>query len=95
MNHLEHLPPVKIGTWLYAESVPCEVRIVRHNVLYGTGDYEDEPNICEDQEVECFYVLIQSPVGQSGRWGGYFPALTLNAAILLTEAKCSGGITWE
>jgi len=93
MKHLEHLSPVKIGTWLYGGSVPCEIRIVRHNVLYGSGDYEDEPSIREDQKVECFYILFHTPVGDPP-WVGGGVARTLDAAILLAEGKTVGGIKW-
>jgi len=93
MKQLEHLPPIKKGTWLYDGSVPCEVRIVHHSVLHGSGDYEDEATVSEDQETECFYILYQTPVGQPP-WVGGGSALTLDEAVLLAEEKISESIVW-
>jgi len=93
MKRLEHLQPVKKGTWLYDGSISCEVRIVQHSVLYGSGDYEDEANVSEDQETECFYILYQTSVGQPS-WVGGGVALTLDEAILLAEETISEGIVW-
>jgi hypothetical protein len=94
MERLELLPPVMRGTWLYAGRVPCEVRIVRHRTLYGSGDHEDEPSISEDREVECFYVLYQTPVGLP-QWVGGGVAPHLIEAVSIAEEKLSGGVAWE
>ncbi|MBL8519261.1 MAG: hypothetical protein JNK75_01195 [Betaproteobacteria bacterium] len=82
------------GTWLYAGSVPCEVRIVQHDILYGTGDYQDPPHIANDREVECFYVLFQTPTGEPS-WVGGGVALSVNDAVALAESKLAGGVNWN
>ncbi|GAA4426670.1 hypothetical protein GCM10023090_22900 [Acidovorax lacteus] len=94
MQELEHLAPVKRGHWLYGGSIPCEVRVVRHHTLFGTGDLEDEPELAQDREVECFYVLYQTPVG-SPKWIGGGSALTLVEAVSIAESTLSGGVKWE
>jgi len=47
---------VQEGTLLYAAEVECRLRVIRSLVLYGSGDVEDEPEVSEDQHVECFYI---------------------------------------
>ena len=47
---------VKEGTFLYAAEVECRLRVIQSSVLYGTGDAEDEPDVSQDQDIECFYV---------------------------------------
>lgn len=39
---------VKEGTWLYESTVPAGVRIVSCSIRYGSGDWEDPPDIRED-----------------------------------------------
>lgn len=94
MNELENLPPAKCGQWLYDGSVPCEVRVVRHDTLFGSGDVEDAPEIAEDRNVECFYVLYQTPIGRP-EWVGGGSAFTLAEAVALAEANLNGGVQWQ
>lgn len=94
MKELEHLPPAKRGQWLYDGSVPCEVRVVRHHILFGSGDVEDAPEIAEDRNVECFYVLYQTPIGLPKWVGGGF-ALTLADAVALADTNLKGGVQWQ
>lgn len=44
---------VASGTWLYDNSVPCRVLIVKEDFMPGTGDYEDPPERRDDRHVEC------------------------------------------
>jgi hypothetical protein len=44
------------GTFLDSEGVVCRIRVIRSSVLYGSGDHEDEPEVSQDQDGECFYV---------------------------------------
>ena len=50
------------GTWLYADEVVCDIRIVKHDWRYGTADYEDPPDVREDVQGEFFYLQFGSPV---------------------------------
>ncbi len=86
--------PEKTGTWLYADNVLCEVRIVRRHTLYGSGDYEDPPEIAEDRAVECFYLLFRTPTGQP-EWVGGGAALSLAEAELLAESKLGPSLVWH
>jgi hypothetical protein len=87
-------PVVRRGHWLYNGMVPCEVRIVRHNVLYGTGDAEDTPDIAEDRDVECYYLLFHTPVKEPD-WVGGGAALTLADAADIAKSLLGSTLTWD
>ena len=36
-----------------------KVRIIKWDVLYGTGDFEDPKEIRDDKFTECYYVLYE------------------------------------
>ena len=59
---------VKRGSWLYDGSVPSALVIVRGDVFYGTGDYEDPPEICDDRDVEAFQVWFETPPAGCTTW---------------------------
>ena len=46
------------GTWLYDDLIKREVHIVKSNFKAGSGDYEDEPDLSEDQYGEFYGVRI-------------------------------------
>jgi hypothetical protein len=94
MKHLEDITPVRRGTWLYSGSLPCEVRIVPYDTLYGSGDYEDSPEISEDRKAPCFYVLFQTPTGEPS-WVGGGAALSIAEAVSIAEAKLGGAVVWH
>lgn len=51
---------IKEGTAVYDKTVPYEVRIIESLVWYGSGDYEDTPEIREDRTMKCYYVWYES-----------------------------------
>jgi hypothetical protein len=51
---------VKEGTFLYGGKIECDIRIVRSPVRYGSGDYEDSPEIENDLEQDTFYIQYGS-----------------------------------
>lgn len=88
---------VKTGVALYDQAVPYKVKIVRSQILYGTGDYEDPPEIREDQEVECFYIWYESPGATEAQkrffnGGGEF--IELDEAINQVQQATHGTIKW-
>ena len=89
MNHGEI---VMRGSWLYADKVRCEVRIVRQSVRYGSGDYEDPPDIRDDRDGECFAVLFQNSTGSGFGGGGQYD--TLEEAIEYV-AQLVPGVEWS
>lgn len=52
---------VQEGTWLYDGQVPTGVRIVSWPIRYGSGDWEDPPEIRDDYEIAGFDVQWASP----------------------------------
>lgn len=59
-------PTVLSGKWLYAGSIPCSVRIVRGDVIPGSGDCEDPENVRDDRVGECYYIVYEC-CGDRGR----------------------------
>jgi hypothetical protein len=86
---------VKTGTWLYANEIPCDVRIVRTEGRPGSGDYEDPPELREDQPGAWFRVDFAA-AGERGSFsvgGGYWPAL--DVAMREAERVVPGPIRWD
>jgi hypothetical protein len=86
-------PVVKRGGWLYDGEVPCTVRIVRGDVIYGSADDEDPPELQEDRECECYYVVYECQRTNSSSSGDAF--LTLAEAEADVEKMLGQGVQWE
>jgi hypothetical protein len=59
--------PLKVGEWMYDGRIPLAVRVLKSDTLYGSGDYEDDRDVCNDRAVECYYLELQ--VAGDDRWG--------------------------
>lgn len=55
------------GTFLYDGIVECDVCVARSPIRYGSGDYEDPPEIYNDLERDTFYVYYGSTT-ERGRY---------------------------
>src|SRR5258706_9746745 len=70
--------PSRRGIWLYDGHIECRVEIWQRDERPGTGDYEDPPELADDQPGECYEVLYEPAgggrMGQAG--GGDFLTLT-------------------
>lgn len=86
---------VKRGRWLYDSSRSLEVRIVRQQCWYGTGDDEDPLELRDDRDVECFRVLFETADGCEPHFAGGGQHLTLEAAIRSVEAVVGETLRWE
>lgn len=67
----DDLPTVTSGFWLYDGTLRLPVRIVRSAVRFGSGDWEDEPNVCNDLAGEYFYLVFTTSDGKEmggGAW---------------------------
>ena len=86
---------LRTGVWLYNGTVPCRVEIWRRNLKPGTGDYQDPPEISDEQVGEWYAVEYaaagEDRVGQAG--GGFFS--TLDAALESVRASTNGAIQWD
>lgn len=83
---------VATGTYSFA-GTECDVRIVFSPVRYGTGDYEDPPEIANDTNAHTYYVQYGS-VTEPGRFnagGGSYDSLS--EALSATEAAPEIGHT--
>lgn len=86
---------LKQGTWLYAGEVVCDIRIVKHDWRYGTGDYEDPPEVREDQQGEFYYLEFGSAVKRGeypSRGGCHY---SLSEAVREADAATHGTVRWN
>ena len=90
---MENAEVVKTGICIYSGNVTYQVRIVKWHILYGTGDYEDPPEIADDREIECYYVWYENLInkGVYNRGGGSF--LSVAEAIFAVEQ--TGSVEWR
>ena len=88
----ENLTTVKRGYWLYAGNLRVPFRIVVSPTTYGTGDYQDAPDVREDQDVPCFYILYQTYDGQEVGGGGH---ASLQAAKEHAKKLQGDSILWD
>jgi hypothetical protein len=81
------LPIERFGTFLYAGSVECDIRVVRSSTRFGSGDYEDPPDLRDDVEIETFYIEYGSTTdrGVFNAGGGAYSSLA--EAIAAAEAS--------
>jgi hypothetical protein len=84
---------VKQGTFLYDGTVICDVRIVRTETRYGSGDHEDPPEIRDDRPGPCFYVEWGSTRTRGELTSGSGGYTTLSDAIRAVEQAVSG-VRW-
>ncbi|MBU5484231.1 hypothetical protein KQI86_07800 [Clostridium sp. MSJ-11] len=68
---------VKRGICLYDNIKEYEVIIIESNIRYGSGDYDDPPEIAEDVECLCYYTWFDSPIqrGEFCTGGGAFMSI--------------------
>src|SRR4030095_1951228 len=85
---------VKQGTFLYDGTVTCDVRIVRTEMCYGSGDHEDPPEIRDDQPGPCFYVEWGSTTTRGDYISGVGGYATLSDAMHAVEQQVSG-LKWN
>jgi hypothetical protein len=86
-------PVVREGVWLYAGTVPVNVRILSSTETWGSGDYEDEESIRENQPIPCFFLAYEM-AGAPGNFCNLVPNLeTLESAIAYAEQKLPG-VKW-
>lgn len=84
---------VKNGTFLFDGTVTCDVRIVRSQMRLGSGDWQDPPELADDQYGEFFYIQYGSTTarGQFNAAGG--GGATLQEAIATAESAPGFGNT--
>lgn len=86
---------VKMGTWLYDDTVPTTVRIIVQNWDYNfeEGWDDDPPDLNENGEA--FYA-VYGEQHDNGSWQSRSrTCLSLEEAIALAEKTIQGPINWE
>jgi hypothetical protein len=87
-------PIVREGVWMYEGSVPVAIRVLRSSETWGSGDYEDEESIRENQQVQCFFLAYEM-AGAPGNFCNLVPNLpTLEDAMAYAQQRMPG-IQWE
>lgn len=84
---------IKNGTFLYDGTVLCDLRIVRSEMRSGSGDYEDPPELANDQYGEFFYVQYGSTTERGNFNSSGVSCATLEDAIALAESAPGIGNT--
>jgi hypothetical protein len=84
---------VKTGTFLYDETIKCDIRIVRSPIRYGTGDHDDPPEEANDQDREVFYVQFGSTTERGKFNSGCSGKASLEDAVLAAETASGIGHT--
>ena len=97
MNFRPNDEVAKAGTYLYDGTVICDVRIVRSMIYYGSGDYEDPPEIADDQERETFYIQYGSTIerGNYSAGGGAYPTLCEAVAAVENAPGFGKSVRWN
>lgn len=84
---------VKTGTFLYDDTVECDICIEYSPVRFGSGDYEDAAEIGEDVEVDTYYLWFGSTTqrGHYNAGGGGFPSIA--QAMANAESRPGFGVS--
>ncbi|WP_297429973.1 hypothetical protein [Clostridium sp.] len=83
------------GTWVYGGSVVCKLRIVKSDMMYGSGDYEDESELRDDKKVECYHIEYES-MNEKGVFNSRSTGfLTLSEAMKNAEEVTNPQISWD
>lgn len=94
MSLVENWPILRRGMWLYAGVSPINVHVLLSPEIWGTGDYEDEGSIQENQPVECYFLAYES-AGSPGRFNNLVPNIaSFEEAVSFAEEKFPG-IQWQ
>ncbi|MGB4812827.1 MAG: hypothetical protein WBP13_10180 [Methylophilaceae bacterium] len=94
MIGIENWPIVREGVWLYDCSVKVTIHILLSNETWGSGDYEDDEIVRENQSIQCYFIAYES-AGNSGVFNNLIPNFeSLQSALEYAESNFSG-IEWR
>jgi hypothetical protein len=93
MTEFDLLTPVKHGLWFYAGVTSCHVRILRHHILFGSGEPDDPPEFALDRRVDCYYIRFEKPHVRP-QWQDGGAALSLREAVFLAEQRLGHTVSW-
>lgn len=86
---------IKKGTFLYDGSVLTDIQIIKTNIRYGSGDYEDEPEYRDDIEGIFYNIEFGSTIERGKFVSGSFSHESLNEALLEAERATNHTVNWD
>jgi len=86
---------VKEGIFLYDGTIPCSVKIFRHNIKYGSGDREDSPESCDDLVGEFYYIGFGSTTERNKITSGSMALDSLEDAIREAQDATRNSVVWS
>ena len=90
MSPDDDLPIVAEAEWPLEGGPPLRIRLLSSPAYFGAGDFEDAPDIAEDQSGQAYVVSHESP-GRPGVFDHAIPGLaSIDAAMALVEEKFPG-----
>ncbi len=93
MTHIESWPILREGRWLYDGTQPVALRLLASPETWGTGDYEDEASVAENQPVPCIFIAYEA-AGSPGVFCNLIPNLpSLEEAVREAESRFPG-VEW-
>lgn len=92
---MENSKVVMKGSWIYGGSAICYLQIVESDVLYGSGEYEDPPEIRDDKEICCYYIEFLSSTQKDKVDSTSDGFLTLAEAINGAEELTNQNVKWR
>ena len=87
-------PIVREGVWMYEMSVPVAVRVLQSSETWGSGDYEDEESVRENQQVQCYFLAYEMAAAP-GNFCNLVPNLWMLEAAMAYAEQRMPGILWE
>ena len=93
----DHNNIVAVGTYLYDDTVECDICIAYSPVRYGSGDYEDLPELGHDVEVDTYYLWFGSTLERNrfNAGGGGFPSLQEAMKNAEDRPGFGGSVRWK
>lgn len=78
---------MKRGILLYDGVLEYDVVITESEILYGTGDFEDPPEIAEDRECLCYYAWFDAPHHRNEFCSGSGAFMSVSEAMKAIEKE--------
>jgi hypothetical protein len=85
--------PIRVGEWLYDGRISLAVRLFKSDTRWGSGDYEDPPEVSDDQAIECYYLQLQ--VAGDERFGSWCGFLTLDDVERFGHEQLGNSLRWH
>lgn len=81
------------GSFVYDGTIECDIRIVHSPIRYGSGDYEDPPEIADDVQCDTYYVQYGSTTARGVFTSGGMGFPSLSEAMTSAESVAGPGPT--